>query len=297
VRGIDLSWAHGFVAPAHVWNAWELHPLVVLPLAGLAAAYGRGVRRLWVSPRGREAVGPRAAGAFCASLGALAVALVSPLHRLGESLFSAHMVQHLLLVLVVAPLFVLGRPLVPLALAVPRRARGALHALSRSPRLAAAGAVATSAVVVWALHTGAMWAWHLPSLYDAALRSDALHGLEHLSFVATAALFWWVVVDAASAARAHPGALLLLFATGLQGAALGAVLTFATKPLYAVSQAAARAWSLSPLSDQQLAGLIMWVPTGAFYLVAMGVLLLRWLREPDPAGAGAPVSPARNTAP
>jgi putative membrane protein len=287
VRGIDLSWAHGFVAPAHVWNAWELHPLVVLPLAGLAAAYGRGVRRLWVSPRGREAVGPRAAGAFCASLGGLAVALVSPLHRLGESLFSAHMVQHLLLVLVVAPLFVLGRPLVPLALAVPRRARGALHALSRSPRLAAAGAVATSAVVVWALHTGAMWAWHLPSLYDAALRSDALHGLEHLSFVATAALFWW----------ARPGALLLLFATGLQGAALGAVLTFATKPLYAVSQAAARAWSLSPLSDQQLAGLIMWVPTGAFYLVAMGVLLLRWLREPDPAGAGAPVSPARNTAP
>lgn len=290
-----MTWAHGVIAPGHVWEAWELQPLVLLSLAAAAVAYGLGLQRLWRSGRGTAVVSGRRAVAFYASLAALAVALVTPLHGMGETLFSAHMAQHLLLVLVAAPLFVLGRPLVPITLALPRRVRRAVHAMSKWRPSAAAWAVFTSALVVWTVHTAAMWTWHLPSFYDAAVASDTVHALEHASFLGTAMLFWWVVVDAHEATRARPGVLLLVFTTALQGAGLGAVLTFATQPLYAVSPAAARAWSLSPLTDQQLAGLIMWVPTGAVYLVVLGALLLGWLREPESAGAGAPVSPARNS--
>lgn len=178
-------------------------------------------------------------------------ALLPPLHGLASDLFSAHMVQHLILVLVAAPLISLG-----------------------APRLPALGAVG-----VLLLHTGAMWAWHLPVAYDEALDSDLLHGLEHLSFVVTAVLFWgFVLLPGAASPLQRVG---VTFATALQSSALGALIAFATRPLYTSHIGSTAAWDLTPLEDQQLAGAIMWVPPGVVYLVVMLVLLYRWFGDLD----------------
>jgi putative membrane protein len=200
-------------------------------------------------------------GLLVAGVAVFAAAQLPPLHEAASELFSAHMIQHLLLVLVAAPLLALG---------LPRVATG-------------------PAIVVWVLHTGAMWAWHLPTAYDAALRTNALHGLEHLSFLVTGVLFWAFVlrrVDVSPLQRVG-----LTFATALQSGALGALLAFATRPLYRSHLVSAERWDLTALQDQQLAGALMWVPPGVVYLAVMLVLLYRWFTRidgvPRPARGGA----------
>lgn len=188
-------------------------------------------------------------------------AFAPPVEAIASELFSAHMTQHLVLVLIAAPLLALGSPRVPRA--------GAL------------------AVVL--LHTGAIWMWHLPSAYDAALDSTSLHLVEHVSFLATGWLFWVYVLRRTDVSQLQRvGA---TFVTTLQSAALGALLTFAPRPLYSGHLATAGRWGLTPLQDQQLAGAIMWVPPGVVYLVVMLALLYRWfasmdgtVNEPRPAG-------------
>ena len=190
-----------------------------------------------------------------------AVAFAPPIEAMATELFSAHMTQHLALVLIAAPLLALGTPRVPQA----------------------------GALAVILLHTGAIWMWHLPSAYDAALASAPLHVVEHVSFLATGWLFWVYVLrrtDVSPLQRVG-----VTFATALQSAALGALLTFAPKPLYSGHLAGAGRWDLTPLQDQQLAGAIMWVPPGVVYLVVMLVLLYRWftaldgsVNEPRPVG-------------
>ena len=196
--------------------------------------------------------------ALAGGVSAIAVALLSPLESMAHDLFSAHMGQHLILIYVAAPLLVIGLP----RLRIPR--------------------VATGAVVVWVLHVGALWLWHLPGLYSAALRNNPLHGLEHLSFLVTAMLFWSVLIHPDRTRRLdHPAALMLVFLTAVASGALGALLTFATTPLYEVH--AGTTGSLTQLEDQQLAGLLMWIPTGVVYLGAACVLFVKWLRSMEAA--------------
>ena len=186
--------------------------------------------------------------------------VLSPLHQVAAELFSAHMVQHLLLVIVAAPLLAAGMP----------------RTISLNP------------FAIFVLHTGAMWAWHLPSLYDAALTSDALHGLEHLSFLITGVLFWsYVLRGSASAILQRVG---LTFAIALQSAALGALLAFASRPLYSSHLSSTASWNMTPLEDQQLAGALMWVPPGIVYLAVMVVLLFRWFGRLDRESVPAPAS-------
>lgn len=272
------------VRPAGVGAAWTFDPVVVVALLLAAWAYGNGVRRLWIKGRGRG-VSSAQVVAFSAGLVALAVALVSPVAALGHTLFAAHMVQHLILVLVAAPLLVFGAPLLPCSLVLPQPWRRDLHALGRNHRVATASAVLTGPLLVWILHVGALWMWHLPMLYEAALRDPVLHVTEHLSFLATALLFWALIISFGRPRMPYPARLGYVFVTALQSGGLGAILTFASMPLYSVHAAGARAWGLSALQDQQLAGVIMWIPAGVVYLASMSLLFIRWMRSME-TGAG-----------
>ena len=228
---------------------------------------------------------------------AVAVALAPPFERLAGERFAAHMIQHLVLILVAAPLIAAARPVNVAVAALPTHVRRALH---RSARAGPGRALRRlrHPVVVWLLATAALWAWHSPGLYQLALRSDPVHAAEHLSFLVTAGLFWSLVLGAGRVggppgAAARPVAVALVFATALASGALGAALTFAGAPLYPEQAAMVVATGGDPLADQQLAGVLMWVPPGLVYLAVMAGLVVRWFAELDrrtAADAGIPAA-------
>ena len=264
------------LAPHDLWSAWTLSLPIVIPLALTLLLYVVGTRALWrQAGAGRGVRGWRAA-AFAAGWLALAAALVSPLHALGESLFSAHMAQHELLMTVAAPLLVLGRPLVPALFALPPGARRGASAWTQQPWFRAGWHRISQPGTAWLLHAIAIWGWHLPRLYDATLENDLVHTLQHLSFLGTALLFWWTVLQPSWSGRG--AAMISLFTTMLQTGALGAVLTVSSSTWYPAYAATTRPWGLTPLEDQQLGGLIMWIPGGAAYLIAALALLGSSLR-------------------
>jgi cytochrome c oxidase assembly factor CtaG len=275
--------AHQVVAPSELAGAWSFEPGVVAALAGTAVVYARGTARLGrrVGPFGRA----RRDAAFYGGLLVIAAALLSPLDALAAALFSAHMVQHLVLMVVAAPLLAAARPAAALVAGLPARGRD-MARRARADLRPWTEHWLGNPLVVWTVGTVALWAWHMPSLYEAALAHDGLHALEHASFLGTALLFWGVVF--ASGARRgvpRPVATLLVFASGVQSSALGAILLFASTPLYPVHNAGAVVWGRSPLEDQQLAGALMWVPPGLLYVLTMAWLLVRWFADMDRAAA------------
>lgn len=196
----------------------------------------------------------------------------------GGSLFSAHMIQHMVLMLVAAPLLVLGAPLRMMLWAFDRPRRRSLGGLARVRWIASAWHHLTNPVVAWTLHAVVLWVWHLPALFTLSLRSELAHALQHVSFFAAALLFWWVVAAPGRSRRLAAGAgVLYIFTTAVHSAALGALITFFDQPLYPEYAAGAALWGLTPLEDQQIAGLIMWVPGGILYLVAALAVLGVWL--------------------
>ncbi len=263
--------------PHDLWTTWSWAAAVPLALAALV--YARGVRALWRRAGPGRGVRPWQAGAYAAGLIILVVALVSPLDALGSALFSAHMVQHLLLIVVAAPLLVLGRPLVPLIWALPPPVPRRLGGWWQQTAAARAGwRLLTWLPVAWTLHAAALWVWHLPSLYQAALVDERIHVAEHAAFLGTALLFWWAVVyPRRRGTLAYGVSAVAVFTMAMQGSLLGALMTFAPTPWYPAYAASAAAWGLTPLTDQQLAGLIMWVPAGLAYLAATLALLAAWL--------------------
>jgi cytochrome c oxidase assembly factor CtaG len=214
------------------------------------------------------------------------LALLSPVHELSEQLFSVHMVQHELLMVVAAPLLVVGRPLVPMLWAFPSRTRRALgHAVQR-PAWRAFWRFITRPMIAFVVHGAAIWIWHAPALYQATLTSEFIHALQHASFFGTALLFWWTIVQGhAPGGRARATsfgtAVLLLFGTALHSGALGALLTFSRTLWYPAYGTAAASWGLTPIDDQQLAGLIMWIPASFAYLIAALLLFAGWLRASE----------------
>jgi putative membrane protein len=265
--------------PHDLWTAWSADPAVVAALALSAWLYARGVRRLWRRAGTGRGTGQWQAWSFAAGWIVLAVALLSPLHRLGSALFSAHMAQHELLVSVAAPLLVLGHPVVPSLWAVPSGWRRTVGGWARARPVRAIWRWLTLPLVAFALHSLALWLWHLPAAYQATLRSDAAHAAQHASFLGTALLFWWVVLHARGRRVAHGPAVFYLFATVLHTGVLGAVLALAPTVLYPDYVPWTRAWGLTPLEDQQLGGLIMWMPGGLSYVAAGLALVADWLKE------------------
>jgi len=279
------------VEPHDLWRAWSWEPWVVLGLALSAWLYARGALAIRRGARGRErrlvpmappaAGGRREAAWFAAGWAALAAALVSPLHALGGALFSAHMAQHELLMVVAAPLLVLGRPLVPALWALPPGWRRRAGAAARRPAARAVWGALTAPLPATIVHGAAIWAWHMPALYQASLASEGAHALQHASFLGTALLFWWAFLrGGARRRRAAAGvAVLCLFFTTLHTGLLGAFLTFSGSLWYPAYGATTAPWGLMPLDDQQLAGLIMWIPGGIAYTVAGLAFLARLLRD------------------
>jgi len=268
-----LSWRDAVAQP---W-AWE--PGIVGPLAVGALLYARGSRRLRATDA--AAIGPWNGRAFWAGWLTLVVALVSPVHPLSEQLFWVHMVQHELLMTLAAPLLVVGRPLVVCLRALPSRNQDSFERLWHSTAIRRGWDTLTRPLDAWLLHGAIIWIWHAPALFDAALRSDAVHALQHIAFLGTALLFWEALLYRRSHAAAAGMGIVYLFTTGVHTGALGALMTFAHAPWYPTYAQRAAAWGFSPMQDQQLAGLIMWVPGSVAYLVAALSLAARWLRESD----------------
>lgn len=262
-------------------------------LAAAALLYGAGVVRLWRQAGPGRGIARRQVAAFAGGWLALAAALATPLDALGTRLFSAHMVQHELLMVVAAPLLVLGRPLAAWTWALAPRHRRWLGPATRWRWFAAPWQWLTNPVSAWALHAMALWAWHVPSWFDAALHRESIHILQHASFLVTALLFWWTVLGGDPRSRRGGLALASLLTTMIHTGALGALLTFAPTPWYPAYAGAGGAFGLSPVEDQQLGGLIMWVPGSFAYLLAGLALAARLLARGDvtPASAVRPALP------
>lgn len=263
------------------WQEWSARPGVAIPMLLAVGIYYTGLLRVWGRAGAGRGISKLAAAAYTGGLLTLVAALMSPLDAVTSALFSLHMVQHLLLILVAAPLLVLGRPEVALLWALPARWRPRAGRLEhRAARALAGNDDATGLGPVWVvlIATGVLWAWHMPDLYDLAIRNDAVHTAEHAGFVITAVLFWATVLRLRRRERLGNGLrILYVFAMALQGSILGALITLAGRPLYESHLEIPRAWGFEPLVDQQLAGLIMWVPPGLLYLGVAAYLFLGWL--------------------
>jgi putative membrane protein len=249
--------------------AWNFEAWLLALLLLSAGAYALGLWRLWKQAGRGRGIAQRQAAWFALGWLALVVALVSPLDSLGNHLFSAHMLQHELLMVVAAPLLVLGRPLAAWTWALPpaqrRRVGGSLQARGWQ----AFWGTLTDPLVAWALHAFALWAWHVPVFFNAALLDEGLHIAQHFSFLATALLFWWAVLGHDPRGRFGAGhSTAYLFTTMLHTGALGALLTFSPRPWYSAYLEHTTALGFDPLQDQQLGGLLMWVPSGLAYVVA-----------------------------
>jgi putative membrane protein len=207
------------------------------------------------------------------------VALVSPIEAYEGQLFSVHMVQHMLLELVAAPLLLLGAP-VTLALraaspSVRRRLLSVLHSRGVS--------IVSFPLLAWVLFAAVNWGWHLSALYDEALESQALHYLQHASFLAAAVLFWWPVIgaDPSRWRLPYPVRLFYLFLAMPQNSFLGVALMSAPAVLYSHYLTNLRAWGPTALADQTMGGILMWVVGDVVFLLAMGCVVAAWVRHED----------------
>jgi putative membrane protein len=258
-------------APTVSWLPGEVHLEVLLGVVVLAALYTRAVLRAG------EPLPLRQPLAFFGGCAALLAALNGPLHDLSDGyLVSAHMVQHLALTLVVPPLWLAGVPagMCDRLLASVMRVRPA----------AAVARVVTRPLMAWSLYAVALVGWHLPGPYNAALERHGWHIVEHLVLLGTAVLGWWPILSPSRRLPALPYAaqLLYLFVFGIPMTIVAAFVTAAEEPLYPWYAAAPRLFGLSALEDQQIGGVIMWVPAAIIPVIAFTVVFFRWVAaEPD----------------
>jgi putative membrane protein len=270
---IALAHAGEPLQPDDLASAWEFDPGVVIPLAISGLLYARGSNVQRVTARRQKAY-------FWCGWALLAVALVSPLHPLGEVLFSAHMIQHELLMLAAAPLLVLSRPLTTFLFALPFEWRRSVGQLAKAKYVRGPWSFLTDPLTAWVVHAAAIWIWHAPFMFELTLKSELAHTAQHLSFFLSALLFWWALFYAHGRKAYGPG-VLYVFTTAVHTSILGALLTFAPRLWYPAYSTTTEAWGLTPLDDQQIGGLIMWVPAAVVYLAAGLWLFAAWLRESD----------------
>ena len=249
------------------WNA-----VIVGGLALSLALYGVGTMRLWRRAGWGRGIRPWQAGAFIAGWAAIAIALVSPIERLSDEMFAAHMIEHELLMVVAAPLLVVARSLSAIVWALPIAWRRAVGGVAQSRPFAHAWNAMLWPGPAWTVHAAALWLWHAPVLFQAALIAPGVHALQHTCFFGAALFYWWSLLR--PGARWHRGiSILSLFGTSVHSSFLGALLTLSQVAWYPLYGREGLPLGLSPLEDQQLAGLIMWVPGGLVYVgAALGLL-------------------------
>jgi len=250
--------------------AWSLHPSVLIGTGILGALYFYGIGPLR-RRRGHPPASPRQVLSFSAALLVLVGSLNGPLHDLSDYyLFSVHMVQHLVLTLVFPPLLLAGIP------------GWLLRPLLDQPGLGRVVQLLTRPWVAAVLFSASIAVWHLRPFYDLMMRSHEVHITTHLMFMVTATLMWWPVMSPLPELRLPTGlSMLYLFLVGIPMQIVAALITFADEVLYPWYVIAPRTWGLSPLDDQQLGGLIMWIPGNLYLFAAIGVLFFRWAREEE----------------
>lgn len=264
--------------------SWSFPLPVVLGLLLAAVLYVRGWRMLRRQTRGRAGLRPWRAWCFGAGLGSIALALLSPVDTYGHLFFFLHMTQHMLLIIFGAPFLLLGAPLVPMMLGLPRSVRGAVgYLFSAKLPFRKIMHFLTTPLVAMISFLLIIGMWHVPRYYDAAQGASWVHYLEHIMFLGGALLYWWPVIHPSGGKRRLNTGLALgyLLASLVEGMVLGAILTFAPDPLYATYKAVPRIWGLSVIADQQIAGLIMWLIGGSLYLIPVFVLLSEFINEDD----------------
>jgi putative membrane protein len=264
---------------------WTFDGWVVGPLLIVLAAFVIGYARL----RGRASQPPlstRQIALFIAGWCVLAGALVSPLHGAGERSFAAHMFEHELLMLVAAPLLVAARVQGVMLWMLPHAPRLGLARFFQTRPLARTWHGLTDPVVATALQAAALWLWHAPPLFDLALRSDGWHIAQHLSFLITALLFWSAMFNLRQRRTRPMTIVACLFATAMIGGALGALMALSSSPWYTGYRALGLdAFGLTPTQDQQIAGLLMWIPGGMVHLGVAITLFAGVLRQTERGNA------------
>ena len=272
-----------------LWSDWSLEPTVVLGVLALAAGYLylTGPRNRRSSGLAERPVTTAQRTAFLGGLLTLFAVLAPPLDDWSDHyLLSAHMVQHLLLTLAVPPLLLLGTPAWLLA---------PLHRRAIVDRV---GRFLTRPVVAFVLFNAVFILWHMPVLYDAALRNEGIHVAEHLLFLVTGVLAWWPVVGPQPGWPRLSAPLQCLYyaAQTIPGGIVGAFITLAEPGLYRPYAVARRIFGLDLATDQEIAGLLMWVATSTIYLVLLTIIFFRWAGREDAAERSA-IAPRRQTAP
>lgn len=279
---IALSAPSGVPLAHFLQLGWNWQWWIVASLALAVFGYVRGMLRMDATARA-HVFGSGRCAAFAAGIAVLVLALLSPLDALDDQLFSAHMVQHMLLMLVAPPLLVWGRPVTAWlwAFDLPLR-RGIGRFWVGTPGVQRGVRFLLTPLAVWVLSSFALWFWHLPGPYSWALGNEWIHSAEHLCFFLTALAFWSLMLAPYGRRAIDYGSSIVFVGTlGMQMGLLGAILTFAARPVYLDHAHSTFAWGMTPLQDQQLAGLIMWVPASFVYLGAMAGLFVAWLNDAE----------------
>jgi putative membrane protein len=249
------------------WLRWTIHPSTVIGIIALGALYGWGLRsaeRAGDPPTLAQRV------AFAAGLIVLFAALNGPIHDLSDSyLFSAHMVQHLLLTMLVTPLLLIGT------------SGGMLRPILTRPALAALARHATTAAAAFVIFNVTLIAWHLPPLYNLAMSDHRVHIVQHLCFLAASVLMWWPLLSRVPELPplSRPLQLLYICLLMIPMSVVGMIITYADEVLYPAYESAPRVSSLSPQQDQLVGGLIMWIPGSVIYIAILTVVFFKWARE------------------
>jgi cytochrome c oxidase assembly factor CtaG len=255
-------------------------PWMAFPMAAAACLYGLGFCRIWRRAQHGRAALARRAWIFLAGWAALAAATLSPLHELGARSFTAHMIEHELIMLAAAPTLVWSRPLGVMLWAFGSGGRHALAGIPRSRLGGGAWRIVSDPWVSTVLQAATIWVWHLPTLFDRALRGEGWHAAQHLCFFLSALVFWSGMLGPRRSAWVSA---VCLFATSMITGALGAFMALSVSPWYAGYAALGlAAFGLTPAQDQQLAGVLMWVPGGLFHAIVAIALLAPLLRSPPP---------------
>jgi putative membrane protein len=273
---------HSINAP-RAFSPWDLGVLLLLSVVATLYLIGaiRLAHRPHLSSRASSTASRWEPLAFAVGWGALVLSILPPLDSLSLQFFSVHMIQHELMMLVGAPLLIFGRPLQRCVAGLPTRSRHLAARTLQSRAMSSTWRALTAPLVAWALHGLAIWLWHLPALYDAAVGNEGIHTLQHAMFVGTSALFWWGMLYGRYGRAGYGAAVFYVFLTVVHTGILGAMVTLAPTPLYPFYSARAAAHGIDVLVDQQRAGLLMWIPAGLVMTVLGLALFAAWLGESE----------------
>lgn len=278
------AWAHSAGHDSHAsdvawWKLWSWSPLVLASLALISIVYATG----WYQRhnlRKESQVSRWSTYAFASGMATLFVALVSPLDFYSEELNSVHMVQHTLIMMVAAPLIALGSPGYLALWVIPASAWKKIGRYQRFVSQTLRASRFGHPIAVSLLYAFTLWIWHVPVLYEAALRDQRVHDLQHVAFFAASYLFWRVLFDPYGRRILNAGAgVLYLFATSMHAMILGVLMALSPAAWYSHYAKTAPHYGLSALQDQQIAGYIMWMPAGTTYVVALIILVARLVRQ------------------